>query len=167
MTQRKQIPSDFPRPPQLTIKFYRRPFPSLEVLYKYKLLNTPDKSILGLKVTFPPGASTPPHTHAGAFVAVNVLSGTVLNKMNDDPMTIKKSGDSFYEAPGCRHRISDNASHTEEASIIATLILETETMDALMEKVGVAGLVVIDEEYREQVMEQMVKVQAEAAKGSI
>lgn len=167
MTQRKQIPSDFPRPPQLTIKFYRRPFPSLEVLYKYKLLNTPDKSILGLKVTFPPGASTPPHTHAGAFVAVNVLSGTVLNKMNDDPMTIKKAGDSFYEAPGCRHRISDNASHTEEASIIATLILETETMDALMEKVGVAGLVVIDEEYREQVMEQMVKVQAEAAKGSI
>lgn len=167
MTQRKQIPSDFPRPPQLTIKFYRRPFPSLEVLYKYKLLNTPDKSILGLKVTFPPGASTPPHTHAGAFVAVIVLSGTVLNKMNDDPMTIKKAGDSFYEAPGCRHRISDNASHTEEASIIATLILETETMDALMEKVGVAGLVVIDEEYREQVMEQMVKVQAEAAKGSI
>ena len=100
-------------------------------------------------------------------MAVNVLSGTVLNKMNDDPMTIKKAGDSFYEAPGCRHRISDNASHTEEASIIATFILETETMDALMENVGVAGLVVIDEEYREQAMEQMLKVQAEAAKGSI
>lgn len=41
--------------------------------------------------------------------------------MNDDPMTIKKVGDSFYEAPGCRHRISDNLSQTEEASIIATL----------------------------------------------
>jgi quercetin dioxygenase-like cupin family protein len=149
------------------VKLNRRPFPSLEVLYKYKLLNTPDKSILGLKVTFPPGASTPPHTHAGAFVAVNVLTGRVLNKMNDDLMTIKKAGESFYEAPGCRHRISDNASQTEEASIIATLILETEVMDSLMEQAGAAGLVVIDEEYREQVMEQMAKLQAEATKSSI
>lgn len=87
--------------------------------------------------------------------------------MNDDPMTIKKAGDSFYEAPGCRHRISDNASQTDEASIIATLILETEAMDALIEKAGAAGLVVIDEEYREQAMEQMAKLQAEAAKSSI
>lgn len=88
--------------------------------------------------------------------------------MNDDPMTIKKTGESFYEAPGCRHRISDNASNTEEASIIATLVLETETMDSLIEQAGgIAGLVVIDEEYREQVMEQMTKVQAGQAKSSI
>jgi uncharacterized RmlC-like cupin family protein len=113
-----------------------------------------------MKVTFPPGAATPPHTHAGAFVAVHVLTGSVLNKMNDDPMTIKKTGDSFYEAPRCRHRISDNASQTEEASIIATLIMDTETMEGIIEKEGVAGLVVIDEEYREQVMEQMMKLQA-------
>jgi hypothetical protein len=86
--------------------------------------------------------------------------------MNDDPMTVKKTGESFYEAPGCRHRISDNASETEEASILATLILETETMDSLMEQAGIAGLVVIDEEYREQVMEQMAKMQAEQAKSS-
>ncbi|KAK9327477.1 hypothetical protein V1520DRAFT_348714 [Lipomyces starkeyi] len=136
------------------------PFPSLEVLYKYKLLNTPDKTILGMKVTFAPGAATPPHTHHGAFVAVHVLTGAVLNKMNDDPMTIKKAGDSFYEAPGCRRRISDNASKTEEASIIATLILDAEKMDAIIEKEGAAGLVVIDEEYREAVMEQMKKLQA-------
>jgi quercetin dioxygenase-like cupin family protein len=113
-----------------------------------------------LKVTFPPGASTPPHTHAGAFVAVHVLTGSVLNKMNDDPMTIKKMGDSFYEAPGCRHRISDNASQTEEASIIATLIMDTETMEGIIKKDGAAGLVVIDEEYRAQVTEQMEKLHA-------
>ena len=40
-------------------------------------------------------------------------------------------------------------------------------MDALIEKAGAAGLVVIDEEYREQAMEQMAKLQAEAAKSSI
>lgn len=114
--------------------------------------------MLAFKVTFPPGASTPPHTHAGAFVAVHVLTGAVLNKMNDDPMTIKKAGDSFYEAPGCRHWISDNASETEEASIIAMLMLNTEKMDDIIEKEGVAGLVVIDEEYRGAVKAQMGKL---------
>lgn len=75
-------------------------------------------------------------------------------------MTIKKTGDSFYEAPVCRHRISDNASLTEEASIIATLIMDTETMESIIEKDGAAGLVVIDEEYQEQVMEEMKKMRA-------
>ncbi|KFY64908.1 hypothetical protein V496_02938 [Pseudogymnoascus sp. VKM F-4515 (FW-2607)] len=111
-----------------------------------------------MKVTFPPGSSTPPHTHAGALVAVNVLSGSVLNKMNDDPMTIESAGNSFYEAPGCRHRISDNASETEEVTIIATFILIKDIMDNIVNKEGAAGLVVIDEEHREAVKEQMEKL---------
>jgi quercetin dioxygenase-like cupin family protein len=131
------------------------PFPILEIVYKYKLLNTPDKTILGLKVTFPPGACTPPHTHHGAAIAVHILSGTVLNKMNDEPMTIKKAGESFFEAPGCRHRISDNASLTEEASLLATMVLETEIVEAALETAGAFGLVDIDEEYREAVMERV------------
>ncbi|KAE9976242.1 hypothetical protein BLS_007870 [Venturia inaequalis] len=139
-----------------------RPLPFLEVLYKYKLLNTTDKTILGARVTFAPNASTPPHTHCGAFVAVHVLTGSVLNKMNDAPMTIKKAGDSFYEAPGCRHRISDNASKTEEARILVTFVLETDVIEAILEKDGVAGLVMIDEEYRGVVVEQMEKMKAAA-----
>lgn len=134
------------------------PSPSLEVLYKYKLLNTPDKSVLGLKVTFPPSAAVPPHTHHGAFVVVHVLTGSVLDKMNDDPMPIKMAGQSFYEAPGCRHRISTNASEIEEASILATFVLETEKMDALIEKEGPMGLVLVDEEYREVIKEHMRKL---------
>lgn len=116
-----------------------------------------------MKVTFPPNSSTPPHTHAGACVAVHVLTGSVLNKMNDDPMTIKNAGDSFYEAPGCRHRISDNASMTEEASILATFVLETERLERILETEGPMGLVVIDEEYRDVVLAQMKKMQAEAS----
>ena len=171
--------------PSLCLMIYQRtanwrfssPFPSLEVLYKFKLTGTPGKSILGLRVSFPPSAATPPHTHHGAFIAVNVLAGSVLNKMNDDPMTIKKVGfpredaesnsltmrkvgDGFNEAPGCRHLISANASDTEEAVIQAVLILESEKMDALIEKDGAMGLVLIDEEYREAVAEQRKKLQA-------
>ena len=115
-----------PNPNTTLTQHQSSPLPILEIVYKYKLPNTPDKTILGLKVTLPPGACTPPHTHHGASVAVHVMSGTVLNKMNDEPMTVKKAGESFFEAPGCRHRISDNASLTEEASLLATMVLETD-----------------------------------------
>lgn len=92
-------------------------------MYNHPLPNCPGKTIVGLKVDFAPNASTPPHTHAGAFVAVQVVSGYVYNKMNDAPMAIFGPGESFFEYPGCRHRISDNASSTEPASIVATLIV--------------------------------------------
>ena len=99
---------------------------------------------MSLQVTFPPKGSTPPHTHAGAFVAVVVLKGSVLNKMNDDPMKIFHTGGTFHEMPGCHHVISDNASDTEEAVIVATLVVDTTVLD----QGGIEGLVVIDEEYR-------------------
>ncbi|OBT96749.1 hypothetical protein VE01_04245 [Pseudogymnoascus verrucosus] len=133
-----------------------RPFPDLEVLFKYKFLNTPDKSIMGTKVTHPPNASTPPYTHAGAFVAVHVLTGSVLNKMNDNPMIVFTR---LQDA--CRHRINDNACKTEEASLFVTMVMDTGKMEAILEKDGVAGLVVIDEEYRQEVMAQIMKLQAE------
>ena len=81
--------------------------------------------------------------------------------MNDEPMTIKNAGDSWNEAPGCRHRISANASKTEGAAIFATLVLETEKMDTLIEQGGPMGVVLIDEEYREAVQEQKNKLQAQ------
>ncbi len=84
--------------------------------------------------------------------------------MNDDPMTVKKAGDSFYEAPGCRHRISDNASITEEASILATFVLETEKLERILETEGPMGLVVIDDEYQEAVLAQMKKMQAQVGR---
>jgi hypothetical protein len=33
---------------------------------------------------------------------------------------------SWFEAPGCHHRISDNASKTEAATLIATMVTDTE-----------------------------------------
>jgi hypothetical protein len=73
--------------------------------------------------------------------------------MNDNPMTIFGPGETFFENPGCRHRISDNASTTEPATIVATLIVDTKVVD----EGGIQGLVVIDEEYREVVAQAMSK----------
>ncbi|TVY83689.1 hypothetical protein LSUE1_G003809 [Lachnellula suecica] len=135
-----------------------RPFPDIHSIYQHPIPNCPGKSIVALRVSFSPNGSTPPHTHAGAFVSVNVVSGYVYNKMNNDAMEIFGPGQTFTENPGCRHVISDNASTTEPAVIVATLIVDTK----VLEEGGMMGLVVIDEEYREAVKEQMMKAAAAA-----
>jgi quercetin dioxygenase-like cupin family protein len=96
-------------------------------------------------VDFPPNASTPPHTHAGASVSVYVLKGSLLNKMNDGPTQVIPAGGTFFEAPGCHHVTSDNYSTTEPAQILATMVVDTK----IVEEGGVAALVVIDPEYLE------------------
>ena len=118
--------------------------PDINIVYQYKLLNCPGKSIVGLRVEFSPNASTPPHRHGGASASAYVISGTLLNKMNDDPMKVKKAGESWYEAPGCHHRISDNASKTEPATLFANLVLDTD----VLERDGMDAIIQIDEEYR-------------------
>ena len=121
-----------------------RPFPDIQLLHKNTITNCPGMTMVALQVCFPPNGSTPPHSHAGAFLVANVVSGYLFNKMNDDPMTIHGPGETFTENPGCRHMINDNASATEPATLIVTMIIETK----VVEEVGLAGLVIIDEEYK-------------------
>ncbi|KAI9923888.1 hypothetical protein MW887_008193 [Aspergillus wentii] len=118
--------------------------PSIQIAYSYKLSNVPGKSIIGLRVDFPPNGSTPPHRHGGAAVSAYVISGTLLNKMNNDPMKVIPAGGTWYEAPGCHHRISDNASETEPAVLLASMVLDTEAY----ERDGMDALFQVDEEYR-------------------
>ncbi|KFY33210.1 hypothetical protein V494_07820 [Pseudogymnoascus sp. VKM F-4513 (FW-928)] len=125
----------------------RRPLADVKCLYRYEIPNAPGKSIVSFLIEQPPNGSTPPHTHAGAFVTAYIQSGYMLNGMNDEPMELLGPGDSFREHPGCHHRLSENASATEPASFIATLVVDTKTVEA----VGVEGLTVIDPEYLEMI----------------
>jgi len=74
-----------------------------------------------------------------------VMSGTTLNKMNDEPMKTLKQGDTWYEAPGCHHKISANASSTEPMTLLATFVVDSK----VIEEGGFEALVQIDEEYRD------------------
>jgi hypothetical protein len=116
-------------------------------------------SILATEVIFPPNGATPPHSHAGAFISAYILSGHILNAMNNGPLHILGPGDKFKENPSCKHRVCSNVSGTEGARILSTLILETEVLD----RIGVEGTVVIDEEYREMVIEAQAKKQKDKA----
>lgn len=118
--------------------------PGINITYQYKLPNCPGKNIVGLRVEFAPNGSTPPHRHGGASVSAYVISGTLLNKMNNDPIKVIETGGTWFEAPGCHHRISDNASKTEPATLFAVMVLDTEEL----EREGMGALIQIDEEYR-------------------
>jgi quercetin dioxygenase-like cupin family protein len=77
-------------------------------------------------------------------VAGVVLSGTGYNKMNNSPTTVLTEGETWYEAPGCHHKISANVSDTEDFVLIATMVIGTK----VFEEGGMDVLVQVDEEYR-------------------
>lgn len=124
-----------------------RPFPDVKLLYNHVIPNVPGKSILAYLISQPPNGSTPPHTHAGAFVSAYIVSGHMLNAMDKEPMKLLRPGESFRENPNCHHRLSDNASATEPSTFIATLVVDTKTVEDL----GPDNLTVIDDEYLEMI----------------
>ena len=65
--------------------------------------------------------------------------------MNDEPTKVFEAGESWFEAPGCHHKVSNNYSATEPAKLLATLIVDAE----VVEKGGVEALVEFDEEYKD------------------
>lgn len=59
-----------------------------------------------------------------------------------------EEGESWYEAPGCHHVCSANASDTEPLVLLATFVVETKV---ILEG-GPQALVVVDEEFKDVVI---------------
>ncbi|KAK2795315.1 hypothetical protein FQN51_000500 [Onygenales sp. PD_10] len=127
-----------------------RPLPTIQPIYHHKLTNSPGKSHIGVLVQFPPNAASPPHRHGVASVSAYLISGTLQNKMNDEPIRVFEAGGSWLEKPGCHHKVSANVSKTESATLLATFVIDTEAV----EKEGFAALIQVDEEYRDLVFEE-------------
>ncbi|KAF4965001.1 hypothetical protein FSARC_7135 [Fusarium sarcochroum] len=117
-----------------------RPRESVKILYDYELTNALGKSIVALEVHYVPNGWTPPHTHAGATVVATVTQGRILSGMNGNPPKVYNVGESFRELPGCHHTVSDNDSDTEEATLVAVAVVDTEVV-----KKGYQALTVLDE----------------------
>jgi len=124
-----------------------QPAPLLKLLSSYKLGNVPNFSIVTLQVHMPPNGGSPPHRHGGAAISGVVLKGSGYNKMNNSPTNLLTEGETWYEAPGCHHKISMNASSTEDFILQATMVVETQ----VFEEGGMGALVIVDEEYKDMV----------------
>ncbi|POR30970.1 Oxalate oxidase GF-3.8 [Tolypocladium paradoxum] len=118
-----------------------RPRENGELLFDHEIANAPGKSMVGLRVGFPPDGWTPPHRHGGATVVALVQEGEVLSGMNGNPPKVYKPGESFMERPGCHHTVGENNSKEKPASFIAIFVVDT----AVLQAGGYAALTQIDE----------------------
>jgi len=92
--------------------------------FSEKLPNVPGKTLTGVLVKYAPGAKSKPHHHAGSVMAY-VLSGHVRSESSmTGPARIYAAGESFFEAPGSQHLVSENASETEPASLLAIFVAD-------------------------------------------
>jgi quercetin dioxygenase-like cupin family protein len=109
---------------------------SITPAFSEPIPNIPGKSLIAVVVTYPPGGKTPPHHHAGsAFVTGYVLSGAIRSQIDGEKVQVFQAGESFSESPGARHDMSENASETEPAKLLAIFVVDSKdtaltTMDA-------------------------------------
>jgi quercetin dioxygenase-like cupin family protein len=93
-------------------------------VFEHTIPNIPGKSLVSV-VDYPPGGSTEPHLHAkSAFIYAHVLSGAIRSQVDDGADKVYQAGESFFETPGAYHRISENASTTEPARLLAVFVLD-------------------------------------------
>lgn len=89
-----------------------------------KLPNVPGKSLTAVVVNYAPGGKSPSHHHAGSVFAY-VLSGAIRSENSaTGPARVYKAGESFFEPPGSEHLVSENASATEPASLLAVFVAD-------------------------------------------
>jgi quercetin dioxygenase-like cupin family protein len=96
-------------------------------VFEQAIPNIPGKRLVALVVSYPPGGKSPSHRHAGsAFIYAHVLSGAIRSQVNDEPAKVYRVGEGFYETPGSRHKVSENASDREPASLLAVFVVDSE-----------------------------------------
>jgi quercetin dioxygenase-like cupin family protein len=95
-------------------------------VFEHAIPNIAGKRMVAVVVTYPPGGKSTPHHHAGsAFIYAYVLSGAIRSQVDDGPAKVYQVGEGFYEVPGSHHRVSENASDRDPASLLAVFVVDS------------------------------------------
>ena len=81
----------------------------------------PGKEASMITVVYPPGSSDPIHRH-NAHAFVYVLEGSIVMQLKGGKEVTLKPGQTFYEGPNDVHILGRNASRTEPAKFVVTLL---------------------------------------------
>jgi quercetin dioxygenase-like cupin family protein len=93
-------------------------------LFSVLLPNAPGKRITAIVVDYAPGGKSPKHHHAGSVFAY-VLSGTIRSENSaTGPVRDYAAGETFFEPAGSVHLVSENASATEPARLLAIFVAD-------------------------------------------
>ena len=97
---------------------------TVKEVFAGKLSNVPRHTLTATVVEYPPGGKSGIHHHAGS-VFVYVLSGSIRSQNSaTGPARIYKAGETFFEPPGSDHLVSENASTTKPARLLAVFVAE-------------------------------------------
>ena len=98
---------------------------TVTLVFQQAIPNIPGKSLAANVVDYAPGGKSVSHRHAAsAFIYAHVLSGAVRSQVDDEPVRVYRAGESWSEAPGSHHRVSENASATEPARLLAVFVVD-------------------------------------------
>jgi quercetin dioxygenase-like cupin family protein len=106
-----------------TTVFAHGPGETVKPVFERAIPNIPGKTLIALEVTYAPGGKSPSHFHPkSAFIYAHVLSGAIRSQVGDEPAKVYQAGEGWYENPGSHHKISENASATEPAKLLAVFV---------------------------------------------
>jgi quercetin dioxygenase-like cupin family protein len=93
--------------------------------FEGKMPNVPGKSMTSVVVDYAPGGASKPHRHAkSGFIFAYVLSGSIRSQVEGEPVKVLKAGEYWTEGPGAHHVVSENASKTEPARLLAVIVAD-------------------------------------------
>ena len=102
--------------------------PSRREVIKQELPGHFRRTLTLTEIVYPPSAGSPPHVHANGVMAF-VVSGSIASRVGNGPERIFHAGEAWWEPPGAVHRVSRNASSTEEARLLAIYIAPLGAME--------------------------------------
>jgi len=102
------------------------PRPTANPAFNSAIPNIPGKSLVAVIVDYPPGGKSTSHRHAAsAFIYAHVIAGSVRSQVDDQPVKVYRAGEGWSENPGAHHRVSENASDTEPAKLLAVFVVDS------------------------------------------
>jgi quercetin dioxygenase-like cupin family protein len=93
--------------------------------FREAIANVPGKTMTALVVDYAPGGKSPSHRHGQAFVVGYVLSGAIRSRVGNGEERVFHAGEYWTEKPGAHHTVSENASDTEPAKLLAIFVADT------------------------------------------
>ena len=97
---------------------------TVKQIFAQQLPNVPGNSMTAFVVEYAPGGKSQSHHHSGSVFAY-VLEGEIRSQISDgQPAKVYKAGEFFYEPPGSSHLVSENASETKPAKLLAVFVAD-------------------------------------------
>jgi quercetin dioxygenase-like cupin family protein len=94
-----------------------------QVIFSQKLPNVPGKTLTAVAVDYAPGGKSNPHHHAGVVFAY-VVSGAIRSQVDAGAARVYRAGETFFEVPGAHHLVSENASRSKPAKLLAVFVAD-------------------------------------------